>query len=326
LAQVPSVARRSYTHRFHIMAHFTVTLAILSSTWAVLGAAACQDQAELEGSCNPRSRGRVALQTGNRQLVESIIEEVPDVGFAHRGETKTKGESLTQSALAEVTQTKRWKPWKKLKRRFQKKIQKKPAPTPAPTPASVAEALVSTVLDDYKHFQNMFGEDWQDLPREEKRIILELCDNATELREVLGEQRWDKLGDGMKQAVGQCRHAGLLQVSEQRFFDRVKAWVTGVEETIASVVQVYEDLSAKFGEEWDSLGTIEQTVILLFACSDSTFDKLAGHIMAIIGQEGWDLIADKVKQFVDERCEKEQPISWLGNLPFLPNLPNLPFR
>eukprot|EP00419_Tripos_fusus_P025574 CAMPEP_0172716590 /NCGR_PEP_ID=MMETSP1074-20121228/68882_1 /TAXON_ID=2916 /ORGANISM="Ceratium fusus, Strain PA161109" /LENGTH=319 /DNA_ID=CAMNT_0013541331 /DNA_START=62 /DNA_END=1021 /DNA_ORIENTATION=+ len=313
------------------MAHFTVTLAILSSTWAVLGAAACQDQAELEGSCNPRSRGRVALQTGNQQLVESITEEVPDiteevpdVGFAHRGETKTKGESLTQSALAEVTQTKRWKPWKKLKRRFQKKFRKKPAPTPAPTPASVADALVPKVLDDYKHFQKMCGEDWKALPREEKGIIVELCDNATELREAEGKKSWDELGDCMQQAVGQCRHAALLQVSEQRFFDRLKAWVTGVEEAINSVIQIHEDLLAKFGQEWDNLSTIEQTLIITFACNESTFDQLARQIVAIIGQERWDLFADEVKKFVEERCEKEQPFPLVPFLPFLPNLPNLP--
>eukprot|EP00419_Tripos_fusus_P006214 CAMPEP_0172676074 /NCGR_PEP_ID=MMETSP1074-20121228/13702_1 /TAXON_ID=2916 /ORGANISM="Ceratium fusus, Strain PA161109" /LENGTH=266 /DNA_ID=CAMNT_0013493641 /DNA_START=43 /DNA_END=839 /DNA_ORIENTATION=- len=266
------------------MAHFTVPLAILLLTGAVLGAAECQNQANLEGSCEPRLDGRVALQTNKKQLVESIFEEVPDVGSEHWEKNTNKGDSLTQSDLSKVAHTEQWLPF--LRRR------RTPKPARPSSPFSrIIEQFNSWVIKDIKFFGKEAGKEWQDLPHEVKTKIIEFCPDEDGLKQALGDE-WNNFSGHAKQAFRQCQLAGLLQVSKQSegWVDIAKFLIDWASK-IDSVVEMYEKINAEFGKQWDKLPVTVQAAIITFGCSDTTYAKLIAHIKELIGHEVIDDIA-----------------------------------
>jgi len=313
------------------MVHFTVILSILFSTLAVLGSTASQSQAELEESCDSPSKGRVALQQSRGHKVESVVEEVPDIWSDRESATK-KGNSLTQSGLATVSQ--KWPkmpnikwPWKK-----------RPAPAPAPTPSpedrtlwgGMRQKFIEWAINDFKSFENLLGRDeWMALGHETQTKIIE--SGPENVDKVLGDE-FNKLPDDVKRKLKDHRRGGLLQVfsqkqalTEGRHADLMQALTEGRHTELLQVsnqnekklvgfflklflkvdfvVEMYASILKTLGEKWDKVPTFIQGIIIGQLCNEDTLEGLMQRIgESVKDEDALDEIKKMVEQAMDVIC------------------------
>jgi len=313
------------------MVHFTVILSILFSTLAVLGSTASQSQAELEESCDSPSKGRVALQQSRGHKVESVVEEVPDIWSDRESATK-KGNSLTQSGLATVSQ--KWPkmpnikfPWKK-----------RPAPAPAPTPppedrtllGGMKQKFIEWAINDFKSFENLLGRDeWMALSHETQTKIIE--SGPENVDKVLGDE-FNKLPDDVKIKLKDHRRGGLLQVfsqkqalTEGRHADLMQALTEGRHTELLQVsnqnekklvgfflklflkvdfvVEMYASILKTLGEKWDKVPTFIQGIIIGQLCNEDTLEGLMQRIgESVKDEDALDEIKKMVEQAMDVIC------------------------
>jgi len=283
------------------MVHFAVILSILFSTLAVLGSTASQSQAELEESCDSPSKARVALQKSRGHKVESVLEEVPDIWSDRESATK-KGNSLTQSGLATVSQ--KWRPkMPNIRWPWNKRPTPAPAPTPSPEDRTLLEGMrqkfMEWAINDFKSFENLLGRDeWMALGHETQTKIIE--SGPEDVDRVLGDE-FNKLPDDVqrklkertgllqvfsqKQALTEGRHADLMQaLTEGRhtdfetLFERM--WHKFIE-WITKDFKLFEKLLGR--DEWMALGHEMQTKVkesFFSRSSKAAADKAAAEMVA----------------------------------------------
>jgi len=314
------------------MVHFAVILSILFSTLAVLGSTASQSQAELEESCDSPSKARVALQKSRGHKVESVLEEVPDIWSDRESATK-KGNSLTQSGLATVSQ--KWRPkMPNIRWPWKKRPTPAPAPTPSPEDRTLLEGMrqkfMEWAINDFKSFENLLGRDeWMALGHETQTKIIE--SGPENVDKVLGDE-FNKLSDDVKRKLKDHRRGGLLQVfnqkqalTEGRHADLMQALTEGRHTELLQVsnldekkkfvgfflklflkmdfvVEMYAKLLKLLGDKWDKVPTVIQGIIVPNLCH-SAMDVMMERIRALAEEELVELLEKMLSQASDEICE-----------------------
>jgi len=308
------------------MVHFAVILSILFSTLAVLGSTASQSQAELEESCDSPSKARVALQKSRGHKVESVLEEVPDIWSDRESATK-KGNSLTQSGLATVSQ--KWRPkMPNIRWPWKKRPTPAPAPTPSPEDRTLLEGMrqkfMEWAINDFKSFENLLGRDeWMALGHETQTKIIE--SGPENVDKVLGDE-FNKLSDDVKRKLKDHRRGGLLQVfsqkqalTEGRHADLMQALTEGRHTELLQVsnqnekkfvgffvklflkvdfvVEMYASILKTVGENWDEVPTFIQGIIIGKLCNEDTLDGLMQRIRESVKDED---ALDAIKEMVEQ--------------------------
>lgn len=287
------------------MAQLTVSLSLLFTTWAVVGAAECQKEAVLEGSCDPRLKRHVALQSEKGQPVKSVVK------------AKQTGKPLTQSGLFVQVRTGHVfnSSFTEVGQTLQNVVEEEAdvglghqenqrksnllTQNHAFSPGMFDKVLTGT-LDSYDCFFEKLGKAWEDLDREVIDDIIEFAGNEVELTEALGET-WHELPDEVKKAaLSGCEQESLLQISKQgglvsmAWWGRITSWFHKV---VNWVVASTQWLKKMFGKAWSMLPSFVRTAILEF-CGDEN------KIKWVIGKSTWDMIPGIAKDIALKHCKK----------------------